>query len=105
MSYCLKCKKQTESKDTRIVLSKNGRTSTRQSMCGTCGTKKSQFAGAVVKPVAEGVKKEDKPVKKEKKVKKEQPVTPAPSPVDSAPPKLTRKRGKGKDCEADCPCK
>ena len=42
LSYCLKCRKNTESKNPKVVKSKNGRTML-LSKCSVCNSKKSKF--------------------------------------------------------------
>ena len=42
LTYCLKCKKNTENKDARMVKTKNGRLIL-SSECAICGNKKSRF--------------------------------------------------------------
>ena len=42
LTYCLKCKKYSESVDSKILKSKNGR-SFLLSKCAVCGSKKSKF--------------------------------------------------------------
>ena len=42
LSYCLKCKKNTESVNPRVSATSNGRTMT-LSKCAVCGSKKSKF--------------------------------------------------------------
>ena len=42
LSYCLKCRKNTESKNTKVVGTKNGRIML-LSKCAICGSKKSKF--------------------------------------------------------------
>ena len=41
-AYCLKCKKDTESVDSKMLKTKNGRTML-SSNCAVCGIKKSRF--------------------------------------------------------------
>ena len=42
LTYCLKCKKDTESVDSKLLKTKNGRT-VLSSKCTVCGSKKSKF--------------------------------------------------------------
>ena len=42
LTYCLKCKKNTENEDAKMVKTKNGRI-TLSSDCTVCGNKKSRF--------------------------------------------------------------
>ena len=42
LTYCLKCKKDTESVDSKLLKTKNGRT-VLLSKCTVCGSKKSKF--------------------------------------------------------------
>lgn len=42
LTYCLKCKKKTTSKDINIIKSKNG-VNRKASICCICNSKKSQF--------------------------------------------------------------
>ena len=42
LTYCLRCKKDTESVDSKVLKTKNGRTML-SSKCAVCGTKKSKF--------------------------------------------------------------
>ena len=42
LSYCLKCRKNTESKNPKVVKTKNGRAML-SSNCAVCGCKKSKF--------------------------------------------------------------
>ena len=42
LTYCLKCKKNTENKDAKTVKTKNGRLAL-SSKCSECGSKKSRF--------------------------------------------------------------
>ena len=42
LTYCVKCRKNTENLDSKIFRTKYGR-SIMQSKCGDCGTKKSRF--------------------------------------------------------------
>ena len=42
LTYCLKCKKDTESVDSKLLKTKNGRTIL-SSKCTVCGSKKSKF--------------------------------------------------------------
>ena len=42
LSYCLKCRKNTEIKNPKVVKTKNGRTML-SSNCAVCGCKKSKF--------------------------------------------------------------
>ena len=42
LSYCLKCRKNTESKNPKVVRTKNGRI-TLLSKCAVCNSKKSKF--------------------------------------------------------------
>ena len=41
-TYCLKCKKNTKSKDAKVIKTKNGRLVS-SSKCVVCGSKKSRF--------------------------------------------------------------
>ena len=51
MSYCLKCKKDTESANSKVLKTKIGRTML-LSKCAVCGNKKSRF---IQQPVAKGL--------------------------------------------------
>ena len=42
LTYCLRCKKDTESVDSKVLKTKNGRTML-SSKCAVCGSKKSRF--------------------------------------------------------------
>ena len=42
LTYCLKCKKDTENKEVKLVKTKNGRIAL-SSSCAVCGNKKSRF--------------------------------------------------------------
>ena len=42
LTYCLKCKRNTKSKDAKIIKTKNGRLAL-SSKCVVCGSKKSRF--------------------------------------------------------------
>ena len=42
LTYCLRCKKNTENKDAKMVKTKNGRIAL-SSKCAVCGSKKSKF--------------------------------------------------------------
>ena len=42
LTYCLKCKKDTENKEVKLVKTKNGRIAL-SSNCAVCGNKKSRF--------------------------------------------------------------
>ena len=43
LSYCLKCRKNTQSSDPVIVKTRNGKTSLILSKCTICGSRKSKF--------------------------------------------------------------
>ena len=55
-SYCVKCRKDTENIDPKIVRTKNNRL-VMQSKCSVCETKKSRFASAILlkEPKAKGL--------------------------------------------------
>ena len=42
LTYCLKCKRKTESKDAKMIKTKNGKLAL-SSKCVACGSKKSRF--------------------------------------------------------------
>ena len=47
LSYCLKCRKNTESKNPKVVKAKNGRTIL-SSNCAICGSEKPRFNPSVL---------------------------------------------------------
>ena len=48
LSYCLKCRKNTESINPKVLKTSNGKTMI-LSKCALCGSKKSKFIGSAVK--------------------------------------------------------